>query len=156
MSKPEGIGVKNKTMKIIKKAIKLSFDRFNPNPYQRRYHFAIAFDNNKPILIAENNPIKIDHKAYKIGKMFNINHYQKYPYSHAESHLVSQLLDRYNTIRTDWSLVVLRINRQGRILLSKPCDNCQKILDAVGLTKVYWSIDKNTFSSSEKFIEVNA
>lgn len=143
-------------MKIIKKAIKLSFDRFNPNPYQRRYHFAIAFDNNKPILIAENNPIKIDHKAYKIGKMFNINHYQKYPYSHAESHLVSQLLDRYNTIRTDWSLVVLRINRQGRILLSKPCDNCQKILDAVGLTKVYWSIDKNTFSSSEKFIEVNA
>ena len=143
-------------MKIIRKAIKLSFDRFNPNPYQRRYHFAIAFDNNKPILIAENNPIKIDHKAYKIGKMFNINHYQKYPYSHAESNLVSQLLNRYNTIRTDWSLVVLRINRQGRILLSKPCDNCQKILDAVGLTKVYWSIDKNTFSSSEKFIEVNA
>lgn len=141
-------------MKIIKKAIKISYDRFVPNEYQRRYHFAIAFNVNKPIAVAQNNPIKIDHKAYKIGKQFNINHYQKYPYSHAESHLISQLLDRYNTIRTDLSLVVLRINRQGRILLSKPCDNCQKILDAVGLTKVYWSINKNTFSSQETIINV--
>ena len=134
-------------MKIIKRAIRLSYARFDPNPYQRRYHFAIAFDNNKPILIAENNPIKIDHKAYKIGKMFNIKQYKEYPYSHAESHLVSQLLDRYNTIRSDLSLVVLRINRQGRILMSKPCENCQRILDAVGLNKVYWSIDSNTFGS---------
>lgn len=134
-------------MKIIKRAIRLSYARFDPNPYQRRYHFAIAFDNNKPILIAENNPIKIDNKAFKIGKRFNIKQYKEYPYSHAESHLVSQLLDRYNTIRSDLSLVVLRINRQGRILMSKPCENCQRILDAVGLNKVYWSIDSNTFGS---------
>jgi hypothetical protein len=134
-------------MKIIKRAIRLSYARFDPNPYQRRYHFAIAFDNNKPILIAENNPIKIDNKAYKIGQKFNIKQYKEYPYSHAESHLVSQLLDRYNTIRSDLSLVVLRINRQGRILMSKPCENCQRILDAVGLNKVYWSIDSNTFGS---------
>lgn len=134
-------------MKIIKRAIRLSYARFDPNPYQRRYHFAIAFDNNKPILIAENNPIKIDNKAYKIGQKFNIKQYKEYPYSHAESHLVSQLLDRYNTIRSNLSLVVLRINRQGRILMSKPCENCQRILDAVGLKKVYWSIDNNTFGS---------
>src|SRR5210317_1017448 len=137
----------NKKMKIIKRAIKLSYDRFKPNPYQRRYHFAIAIDENKPI--------KIDHKAYKIGQRFNISKYQQYPYSHAESHLISKLLDRYNTIRTDWSLVVLRINRQGRILLSKPCENCQTILDSLGLTKIYWSIDKNTFGyGSKKLIQV--
>jgi len=133
-------------VKIINIAIKLSYDRFKPNPYQRRYHFAIAFDVNKPIAIAKNNPIKIDHKAYKIGKKFNISKYQEYPYSHAESHLVSKLLDTYNTIRSDWSLVVLRINRQGKILLSKPCENCQTILNSVGLNKIYWSIDKHTFA----------
>lgn len=144
-------------MKILKKAIKLSYARFSPNAYQRRYHFAIAFDNNKPIFIAENNPIKINHKAYKIGKMFNINHYKEYPYSHAESHLVSQLLNRYNTIRSDWSFVVLRINRQGKILMSKPCKNCQKILDAVGINKVYWSIDRHTFGiGNEKLIQVSS
>jgi hypothetical protein len=142
-------------MKIIKKAIKLSYDRFQPNSYQRRYHFAIAFEVNKPIAIAQNNPIKINHKAYKIGQKFNIQKYQEFPYSHAESHLVSKLLDTYNTIRSDWSLVVLRINRQGKILLSKPCNNCQSILDAVGFSKIYWSIDRNTFGyGSKELIQV--
>lgn len=135
-------------MKIIDKAIKLSYDSFTPNEFQRRYHYAIAFSGKKPILVCENNPIKINSKAYKMGKRFNIQTYKEFPYIHAESHLVSKLLDRYNEIDDDLSIVVLRINRQGKILLSKPCDNCQKILDAVGLHRVYWSIDRNTFGSS--------
>jgi len=144
-------------MKILKKAIKLSYARFSPNAYQRRYHFAIAFSVNKPILIAQNNPIKISHKAYQIGKQFNIKHYQRYPYAHAESHLVSKLLNTYNAIDSNLSVVVLRINRQGKILLSKPCENCQKILDAVGINKVYWSIDRHTFGmGNEKLIQVSS
>lgn len=141
-------------MKIIKRAIRLSYARFRPNIYQRRYHFAIAFDCNKPIVIAQNNPTEINHKAYQIGKQFNIKHYQRYPYVHAESHLVSKLLDTYNAIDTNLSIVVLRINRQGKILLSKPCENCQKILDAVGLHKVYWSIDKNTWGAFNTLIKL--
>lgn len=141
-------------MKILKKALKLSYDRFEPNAFQRRYHFTIAFDVNKPILICENNPIKINHKAYRIGQQFNIQTYQDFPYVHSESHLVSKLLDRYNSIDTNLSIVNIRINRQGIILLSKPCENCQKILDAVGLRKVYWSINKNTFGSNDEIIEL--
>jgi hypothetical protein len=133
-------------MKILTKALKLSFDRFKPNVYQRRYHFTIAFDVNKPILICQNNPIKINHKAYRIGKQFNIKTYKDFPYVHSESHLISKLLDRYNTINTNLSIVNVRINRQGIVLLSKPCENCQKILDAVGLNKVYWTIGGNNFS----------
>lgn len=143
-------------MKIIKKAIKLSYDRFSPNPYQRRYHFAIAFDRNRPIEISQNNPIKINHKAYRMGQLFNIQSYKEYPYVHSESHLVSKLLDCYNTIDTNLSVVVIRINRQGRILLSKPCENCQKILNAVGLNKVYWSIDKNTFGFKNEIIDIRS
>lgn len=135
-------------MKIISKAIRLSYDNFIPNALQRRYHYAIAFNGKKPILICENNPVKVNAKAYRMGQKFNIKTYQEFPYIHAESHLVSKLLDKYNGIDTDWSIVVLRINRQGKILLSKPCVNCQKILDAVGLRRVYWSIDENTFGSS--------
>lgn len=142
-------------MKILKKALKLSYNSFSPNAFQRRYHFAIAFDGNKPIEISQNNPIKICHKAYKIGQRFNISTYQEYPYVHAESHLVSKLLDCYNAIDTDLSIVVLRINRPGKILLSKPCENCQKILDAVGLKKVYWSIDKKTFGYQDKIIQLD-
>ena len=141
-------------MKILKKALKLSYDRFEPNSFQRRYHFTIAFDVNKPILICQNNPIKVNHKAYRIGQQFNIKTYQDFPYVHSESYLISKLLDRYNSLDTNLSIVNVRINRQGLILLSKPCDNCQKILDAVGLKKVYWSIDENTFGSRNEMIEV--
>lgn len=133
-------------MKILKTAIKLSYERFVPNSFQRRYHFAIAFDGNKPICLSQNNPIKVNAKAFRMGQKFNIPTYKEFPYNHAESHLVSKLLDRYNTIDPNWSIVVLRINRPGRILLSKPCENCQKILDAVGLTKVFWSINEQHFS----------
>lgn len=135
-------------MKIINKALKLSYDSFTPNEFQRRYHYAIAFSGKKPIMVCENNPIKVNAKAYRMGQRFNIKTYQEFPYIHAESHLISKLLDKYNKIDNDWSIVVLRINRQGKVLLSKPCENCQKILDAVGLHRVYWSIDKNTFGSS--------
>lgn len=141
-------------MKILNKALKLSYDRFNPNSFQRRYHFTIAFDVNKPILICQNNPIQLSNKAYRIGQQFNIKTYQDFPYVHSESYLISKLLDRYNSIDTNLSIVNVRINRQGIILLSKPCENCQKILDAVGLKKVYWSIDKNTFGCMNEIIEV--
>lgn len=143
-------------MKILRRALKLSYDRFIPNPYQRRYHFAIAFDGRKPIEISQNNPIKINHKAYKMGQMFNIDTYKEYPYVHAESHLISKLLDSYNTIPANLSIVVIRINRQGKVLLSKPCENCQKILNSVGLNRVYWSIDKNRFGFMDEIIDIRS
>lgn len=138
--------------KIIKKAIRLAYERFVPNSYQKRYHFAIAFDGNTPICIAQNNPIKVNAKALYMGKKFNINTYKEYPYNHAESYLVSKLLYKYNTIDPNWSIVVLRINRPGKLMLSKPCDNCQKILDALDFKKIYWSIDHSCFGSSKNKI----
>jgi len=139
-------------MKILKKALKLSFERFRPNSFQRRYHFTIAFDVNKPILICQNNPIKVNHKAYRIGQQFNIKTYQDFPYVHSESHLISKLLDRYNSIDTNWKIVVLRINREGRILLSKPCKNCQKILDALELNSVFYSTNEDYFTNNDNEI----
>jgi len=132
--------------KIISKTIKKAYRHWNPCKEIRTYHYAAAFDNNKMIEFAWNNPNNFDAKAYKIGQKFNINTYKEYPYLHAESHLVSKLLHRYNSIRTNWSVVVLRINREGRILLSKPCKKCQKILDAVDLKKIYYSNNAGAFS----------
>lgn len=136
-------------MKILKTAIKLCYDRFAPNAFQRRYHFAIAFDGNRPVCLSQNNPIKVNAKALRMGQKFNIPTYKEFPYVHAESHLVSQLLDRYNSIDTNLSIVVVRIGRDGRMRLSKPCENCDKILHAVGLDDVYWSIGDNNFANSD-------
>jgi len=83
-----------------------------------------------------------------MGEKFNISTYKEYPYPHAESHLISKLLDRYNSIDSNWKIVVLRINREGRILMSKPCDNCQKILDAVDLSQIYYSNNDGSFNDN--------
>lgn len=136
-------------MKILQKSIKLAYSRFVPNPYQKRYHFAIAFDGNRPICLSQNNPIKVNAKALRMGQMFNIQTYKEFPYVHAESHLVSQLLDRYNTIDTNLSIVVVRIGRDGRMRLSKPCNNCAQILHTVGLNDIYWSVGDNNFEDSD-------
>ena len=83
-----------------------------------------------------------------MGQIFNIQTYKEFPYVHAESHLISQLLDRYNSIDTNLSIVVVRIGRDGRMRLSKPCENCAKILGAVGLNDVYWSVGDNYFEDN--------
>lgn len=134
-------------MKIFQKTIKKAYSNWEPCKEIRTYHYAAAFDGNKMIEFAANDPINMNAKAYKLGQQFRIKTFYEYPYLHAESHLVSKLMARYDTVCSNWSFVVLRINREGRILLSKPCKKCQKILDAVGITKIYYSNNNGRFVS---------
>lgn len=107
------------------------------------------------ICFTKNNPVKTHARAYRIGERFNLPKYKDYPFVHAESHLVSKLLDSYNTIDPNWSIVVVRINRKGIVLGSKPCENCHKILSALGLNNVYWSTDNSNFEDSSGNIITN-
>jgi len=100
------------------------------------------------ICFTQNNPIKTHTGAYRIGEDFNLEKYKEFPYYHSESRLISKLLDKYNTIDPNWSIVVMRINRKGLVLGSKPCENCDKLLNAVELNTVYYSNDDGSFSDS--------
>lgn len=142
-------------MKIIHKTIRKSFANWNPSPLIRCYHYAAAFEGNKMICFSKNNPVKTNTKAYRIGEQFNLPKYIEYPYVHAESHLISKLLDQYNTIYSHWTICVLRINRKGLILGSKPCSNCTKLLHAVGLNNIYYSLDSGHFTDGDRTIEVS-
>jgi hypothetical protein len=135
-------------MKIINKTIRKAYQNWNPNRLIRCYHYAAAFDGTKLICFTQNNPIKTHTGAYRIGEDFNLEKYKEFPYYHSESRLISKLLDKYNTIDSNWSIVVLRINRKGLILGSKPCKNCDKLLNAVGLNTVYYSNDDGNFIDS--------
>ena len=142
-------------MKIIQKTIRKAYNSWNPTRLIRCYHYAAAFDGNKMICFTKNNPVKTHARAYRIGERFNLPKYKDYPFVHAESHLVSKLLDSYNTIDPNWSIVVVRINRKGIVLGSKPCENCHKILSALGLNNVYWSTDNSNFEDSSGNIITN-
>lgn len=132
-------------MKIIHKTIRKAYNSWSPCKEIRCYHYSAAFDGTKLICFTQNNPVKTHAGAYRIGEDFNLPKYKEFPYYHSESHLVSKLLDRYNTIDSNWSVVVMRINRRGLILGSKPCENCDKLLSAVGLNNVYYSDDNGNF-----------
>jgi hypothetical protein len=132
-------------MKIINKTIRKAYNNWNPCKAIRCYHFSAAFDGTKLICFTQNNPIKTHAGAYRIGEDFNLEKYKEFPYYHSESRLISKLLDKYNTIDPNWSVVVLRINRKGLILGSKPCENCNKLLNAVGLNEIYYSNDDGNF-----------
>ena len=135
-------------MKIINKTIRKSYNNWNPCKEIRCYHFSAAFNGNKLICFTQNNPIKTHAGAYRIGEDFNLEKYKEFPYYHSESRLISKLLDKYNTIDANWSVVVMRINRKGLILGSKPCENCNKLLNAVGLQDIYYSTDEGNFIDS--------
>ena len=45
----------------------------------------------------------------------------------------------------------MRINRKGLVLGSKPCENCNKLLNAVGLSDIYYSNDDGSFSDNFGF-----
>lgn len=137
-------------MKIIEKSVRIAYNYFKPNLYQKRYHFAIAFDKSKPICISQNDPIKTNAKAFRMGERFNVQKYTDYPYNHAETYLIFNLLNKFDYINPNWKMVVLRINRSGKLMMSKPCLNCQKILDSVNFKKVYWSIGDGLFSSKKE------
>lgn len=135
-------------MKQIAKTIRKAYNNWNPSKLIRCYHFAGAFDGTKLIGFTQNNPIKTHAGAYRIGENFNLPKYKEHPFYHAESHLISKLLDQYNHIDSSWNIVVMRINRKGLILGSKPCENCDKLLQSVGLTTVFYSNDDGSFSDS--------
>jgi hypothetical protein len=140
-------------MKIIEKTIRKAYNNWNPCKEIRCYHFAGAFSGNKLIGFTQNNPIKTHTGAYRIGEDFNLPKYKEFAFYHAESHLISKLLDRYNTIDPNWKIVVLRINRKGLILGSKPCENCDKLLRAVGLNNIYHSTDNGDFCHINDSVE---
>ncbi len=134
--------------KIISTTIKKAYRNWKPCRSIRVYHYSAAFNGNKLICFTQNNPIKTHTGAYRIGEDFNLEKYKEFPYYHSESRLISKLLDKYNTIDSNWSVVVMRINRKGLILGSKPCKNCDKLLNAVGLNTVYYSNDDGNFIDS--------
>jgi hypothetical protein len=132
-------------MKIINKTIRRAYKNWNPTKSIRCYHYSGCYDGTKLIAFTQNNPVKTHAGAYRIGEDYNLPKYKEFPFFHSESRLIDKLLSKYNTIDSTWKIVVMRINRKGLILGSKPCENCSKLLNSVGLTDVYYSTDDGNF-----------
>jgi hypothetical protein len=108
------------------------------NTKNKFFHFAFGFKKNKLLAIGQNNPEKTHPQALVLAKRFNTN--LEHPYLHAETDLISRLWGKYY-IDNSLKIVVVRLNKHGKLRCSKPCEKCEQILKALDITKVWWSED---------------
>lgn len=132
-------------MKILQKSLKMAREMF-PAEYQshrghRTYHFAFIFKRNKLISVGVNRPYSPDGKALRFGNQFNITKLKKHSFVHAEVDAFSKCWGKVY-LDGSYSLVVIRLNKNGELGESKPCSNCQQIIDAIGIKKLWWSTKK--------------
>lgn len=108
------------------------------NTKNKFFHFAFGFKKNKLLAIGQNNPEKTHTQALLLAKRFNTE--LEHPYLHAETDLISRLWGKHY-IDSSLKVVVVRLNKRGQLRCSKPCDKCSQILEALGITKLWWSED---------------
>lgn len=112
------------------------------NTKNKFFHFAFGFKKSRLLAIGQNNPEKTHPQALMLAKRFNTD--TEHPYLHAETDLISRLWGKHY-IDNSLKMVVIRLNKHGQLRCSKPCDKCGQILEALGITKVWWS-DDNGFN----------
>ena len=108
------------------------------NTKNKFFHFAFGFRKNKLLAIGQNNPEKTHTQAFMLSKRFNVE--LDHPYLHAETDLISRLWGKYY-IDSNLKMVIIRLNKHGQLRCSKPCEHCEAIINALGIHKVWWSID---------------
>lgn len=99
---------------------------------------AFLFDGNRLISVGQNNMQKTDPKVVRLARRFKIKKFQEFSYPHAEVDAIARAWGRYYITGRE-SLVVVRLSHRGLPMLAKPCDNCQVMIDALNITKVYWT-----------------
>lgn len=105
------------------------------------FHFAFGYKKNKLLAIGQNNPEKTHTQALLLARRFNTD--LEYPYFHAETDLISRLWGKHY-IDNNLKMVIIRLNKHGKMRCSKPCERCEQIINGLGITKVWWS-DENGF-----------
>lgn len=69
-------------------------------------------------------------------------------------HSIKTIIKNKKKLLTRYSIVVLRVNNNGKLLNSKPCLHCLNILKLTGLNKIYYS-DSNGNINMEKIKNMN-
>lgn len=130
-------------MNIIDQSVEIALSllpkaKMSRNTKNKFFHFSFGYKKNKLLAIGQNNPEKTHTQALILSQRFNVN--SDYPYLHAETDLISRLWGKHY-IDNSLKMVIIRLNKHGQLRCSKPCEKCDQIIKALGVTKVWWSTD---------------
>lgn len=100
------------------------------------WHVAAIFRRKKLVSVGYNEYIT-DPKVKYLGNRYNIPHYKKFNYLHAET---SAILNVWGKIHLNhkYTICVVRLSKDNQLQYSKPCPHCMAIIQALEM-KVLWS-----------------
>lgn len=135
-------------MNIINQSLDISLSLLPKAKKERQsknkfFHFAFGFRKNKLLAIGQNHPDKTHTQAFILSKRFNTD--LEHPYLHAETDLISRLWGKYY-IDSNLKMVIIRLNKHGKLRCSKPCEKCEQIINGLGITKLWWSMDDGFYN----------
>lgn len=118
---------------------------------QRIIDVATGAINNKPRIDKFNHASLICHK----GKILSVGLNDQYkthtkadkewPFIHSELQTILQFKRKTRIDLADCSLYNVRIGKSGRILLSRPCSECTKLILAAQFKNVYYTNNLGLF-----------
>lgn len=99
-------------------------------------HLTFICKRNKIIAIGQNSYSKSHPLSNKFNHLNNCRHSEvsaivNFPYSIGDINR----FDIYN----------VRVNKKGELRLSRPCGNCQSLLNHFNIREIYYSTDSQTF-----------
>lgn len=103
----------------------------NINHSLRSKHAAILVEKKKIISIGINKM-----KSHPVQKQFTRD--PELAYIHAEVDCLKSI-SKLNVKRA--TLYVVRVNKNGNLAESCPCDGCKKLIQSIGISRLVYSID---------------
>lgn len=92
------------------------------------------------VLVKKNKVVASGYNSYKTHPL--PGKYSEFPYLHAESKaIIRKGLDNCE----DLVMYVVRIDKKGNYLMSKPCEVCQKIIAEALISTVYYTNEYGKF-----------
>jgi len=102
---------------------------------------AVIFKGDKIISVGHNSILKSIRKLHP--------RFRRWPGSiHAE---VAAIINARRKLK-GYDILIVRINRIEKLMYAKPCSNCMKYIEYVGIDKVYYSTNEGTI---EEYNEKN-
>lgn len=141
-------------MRILQKSMKMARDLLPRNLDNKKpYHLAFLFRENKLVSIGTNS-YKSSPRVFYFGQKFNVEKYKLYSFRHAEVDAISGVWDKLH-IDDSFSMVVIRMNHLYQLRKSKPCSDCQAIINAIGIENVWWSEEHDqTITNGTEFYNI--
>jgi len=115
--------------------IELAINMANQSDYKTFRHGAVLVKSGRILNCSYN---KKDYNS--LAAKFKLE--PKFASLHAE---IGTILGMSKQITNNGTIVVVRIDKNNKLKLSKPCNMCARCLKFVGIKKVFFSIDDDNF-----------